>query len=166
MRNHQETPVPDRLTIIDKPSKMITSGYCLITRDGKILLVRRRLDAKHFPGKWGLPGGKINPEEDIDSGTEREVFEETRLEIRITKHQPLGQPHRVASRKHRGKMITLFLCQAESLKGKPQLSNEHIEFRWLTPVEALKLDLEPQIDFAINEFISGGKNGKIANEAL
>lgn len=44
--------------------------------DGRIVLIQRRDN-----GKWGLPGGMVEWGEDIQSTVERELFEETGLEL-------------------------------------------------------------------------------------
>jgi ADP-ribose pyrophosphatase YjhB (NUDIX family) len=47
-----------------------------ILPDGRIVLIRRRDN-----GKWGLPGGIVNWGEDIPTTVERELEEETGLEV-------------------------------------------------------------------------------------
>lgn len=44
--------------------------------DGRIVLIRRRDN-----GKWGLPGGMVNWGEDIPTSVERELEEETGLQL-------------------------------------------------------------------------------------
>lgn len=47
-----------------------------ILPDGRIVLIRRRDN-----GKWGLPGGMVNWGEDITTSVERELEEETGLQL-------------------------------------------------------------------------------------
>lgn len=49
---------------------------CILEQDDKILLIKR---AAHLSegGKWGLPGGYLDRDEDVKSGVAREVLEET-----------------------------------------------------------------------------------------
>jgi ADP-ribose pyrophosphatase YjhB (NUDIX family) len=47
-----------------------------ILPDGRIVLIQRRDN-----GRWGLPGGMVNWGEDISTSVERELAEETGLEV-------------------------------------------------------------------------------------
>ncbi len=38
----------------------------LTDQDGKILILKRSTDSKTNPGKWELPGGKVNQDESFD----------------------------------------------------------------------------------------------------
>ncbi|HTX61499.1 MAG TPA: NUDIX domain-containing protein, partial [Methanobacterium sp.] len=49
--------------------------------DGKILILKRSVDSKTNPGKWELPGGKVDQGEPFDKALIREVYEETGLKI-------------------------------------------------------------------------------------
>ena len=58
-------------------------GVCvMIVRDGKILLGRR--SGRLFKGKWALPGGFMEFDEDFLTATRREAKEETGLDVEIT----------------------------------------------------------------------------------
>ena len=48
---------------------------------GRILVSQRSLDSKAYPGKWQIPGGKVEPGEELLTALKREVKEETDLEI-------------------------------------------------------------------------------------
>ena len=47
----------------------------------KILLQKRSLTAKRFPGTWGLFGGGIEANEDPEAGLKREIKEELGVEL-------------------------------------------------------------------------------------
>ena len=51
-----------------------------IMPDGRIVLIRRR-----DTGKWGFPGGMVDWGEDIPTTVERELVEETGLELKTLK---------------------------------------------------------------------------------
>ena len=55
---------------------VIGTSIIPILPDGRIVLIQRRDN-----GKWGLPGGMVNWGEDIKTTVERELEEETGLEI-------------------------------------------------------------------------------------
>lgn len=54
----------------------------LITRDEEVLLVQRANDPGR--GKWALPAGFVDPDEDPRAAAIREAGEETGLEVEIT----------------------------------------------------------------------------------
>ncbi|MFC2053964.1 NUDIX domain-containing protein [Chloroflexota bacterium] len=54
----------------------------LITRENKVLLVRRTVDPQR--GLWALPAGYVDAGEDPVSALERECLEETGLTVRVT----------------------------------------------------------------------------------
>lgn len=58
----------------------ITTGVAVV-KDGKILVVRRAVHDDTLSGAWELPGGGIDPDETIEQGATRELFEETGLEV-------------------------------------------------------------------------------------
>ncbi|MCK9151577.1 NUDIX hydrolase [Methanobacterium alcaliphilum] len=66
---------------------MINHVYGLAVRalisddDRKILIIKRSTDSKTNPGKWELPGGKVDQNESFDHALLREVYEETGLKI-------------------------------------------------------------------------------------
>lgn len=49
----------------------------LVWRDGKILAVKHRNDDGSESPYWALPGGGLDPMEDLRSGVKRELMEET-----------------------------------------------------------------------------------------
>lgn len=57
--------------------KLYFAQKAFILREGKVLLVRKSLLAPVHPGKWEVPGGRLEPGEDLTAHLRREVFEET-----------------------------------------------------------------------------------------
>ena len=53
----------------------------LITRDGRVLLIRRGKEP--FKGHWSLPGGGVEPGETLREAVRREVREETGFEVEV-----------------------------------------------------------------------------------
>ena len=59
---------------------MVIHVSVAVLRDGQILLVREGKPASY--GKWNLPGGHLEPFEELARGAAREVREEEILELR------------------------------------------------------------------------------------
>ena len=60
----------------------VSAGAVILNQKGEILL----LDHLLRPGSgWGIPGGFINPSEQLEDAVRREVMEETGLEIENVK---------------------------------------------------------------------------------
>ena len=65
---------------LEKP--YIISVYALVQNEkGEFLLLRRSENSRTNPGKWDLPGGKVNLKETLKEAVVREVLEETGISI-------------------------------------------------------------------------------------
>lgn len=121
----------------------------IIIKDGKYLITKRALNKKAFPGKWTVPGGRlevvdyINDEKDTDSHwynvvekvIRREVKEEAGLEIKNIKYL-------TSMTFMRGEdpalIISLFADHAD---GEVVLCEESIDYKWVSLEEAREYDL-------------------------
>lgn len=61
--------------------EQIEVGCAVIIKDGKLLIAQRKL-GDTYGGYWEFPGGKREPDEDIETCLVREVREELGIEIR------------------------------------------------------------------------------------
>lgn len=103
----------------------------IIVHEGKLLLIKRRLDDVHKPGAWEIPGGRLEEGEDPFRGLQRESEEEAGISIRI--EHPLRVHHFTRDDGQRITMI-VFLCTSSSQRIR--LSEEHVDHAWLTIEEA------------------------------
>lgn len=53
-----------------------------IIQDRHLLLIRKSPDAPVWPGKWEVPGGRMEPGETPETHLNREVFEEVGITVR------------------------------------------------------------------------------------
>ena len=123
----------------------------IIVKDGKYLITRRSLNKKRFPGKWTVPGGRLEtsdyvslPKETefywynvLEKVLKREVFEEVGINIKniiyvtslATIHQD-GSPSLVIS------------CMADYDSGEIQpQESETDQHEWVSLEEAKNHDL-------------------------
>jgi 8-oxo-dGTP diphosphatase len=63
------------------PPRARNAGVILVNPMGQLLLQLRTGDALVDPGKWGIPGGKVDPGELPQDGALRELHEETGLYV-------------------------------------------------------------------------------------
>ncbi len=103
---------------------------------GRILMIRTH----KWGDKWGIPGGKIERGEPASVALQREVLEETALVIDhpefVLVQDCIDSPEFL-----RPEHFILLNYLARARGTDVRLNHEAEEFRWLTPAEALHLDL-------------------------
>lgn len=123
----------------------------IVVKDGKYLITRRVLSKKRFPGKWTVPGGRIqvsdysNSPKDTDKCwynilervVRREVREEVGLEIRNIEYLTS-----LATIDKEGIPILVISCVADWERGDVVLQeSEADQFAWITTKEAKDYEL-------------------------
>lgn len=105
--------------------------------DGKILILRRSSSDTRRPLQWDLPGGQYEPGEEMIKGVEREIKEESGLNVSGTTAIYSKTEHRKWSDGEASAVFIFYVAKASSDKVK--LSFEHSEYRWLSISEAIKV---------------------------
>jgi 8-oxo-dGTP diphosphatase len=97
----------------------------LTDQDGKILILKRSTDSKTNPGKWELPGGKVDQGESFDHALIREVYEETNLKISLE--------HVVGASEQNLHIIRAvhIIMTGKIVEGELNLSSEHEGYAWV-----------------------------------
>jgi 8-oxo-dGTP diphosphatase len=97
----------------------------LTDQDGKILILKRSTDSKTNPGKWELPGGKVDQGEPFDHALIREVYEETNLRISLE--------HVVGASEQNLHIIQAvhIIMSGKIVEGELNLSSEHEGYAWV-----------------------------------
>lgn len=116
---------------------MLNIPKAVIKKDGLILLLKRVDYSKNFPGLWDLPGGKPDEGETIEETLIREVREETSYQISVSKN--LGDYFGESL----GRKIKFTVFDVNVTDGTLQISEDHSEFRWLSPSEILEIKTMP-----------------------
>lgn len=101
------------------------AGKAVVRKDGKILLLQRSFKSRFDPGRWELPGGKIDHGEDLVEAVQREVREEVGVVILV------GRPFKTWHFMKDPFWVTgvTFLC--DYVSGEVKLSPEHDAFAWI-----------------------------------
>ena len=122
---------------------MIRSAGAIIFIKNKYLLqLRENKKNIYFPGFWGVFGGLLEKNEGFEKGLEREVKEETNLNVKASK-MILSNNFRFLDYKIRYRMY--FECKVLD-KSKINL-NEGRDFKFYSFKELRKLQIVP-LDFA------------------
>lgn len=105
----------------------------LLRREEQLMLVQRGPQQSH-PLQWEFPGGKVEEGESYTAALQREWLEELGVEIEVGQALPSVVVHK------KNLSIALFPFYCQLVRGSIVLS-EHIQKIWLSPQEALQLDL-------------------------
>ena len=121
----------------------------VIKQWNKYLIGLRSEKAKYFPLHWDFPGGKLEPDEEPFSGIEREVKEETNLDVRAL--AVIGVYEFDIDRSGPEDVHEFTIYSTEILGWDLALSDEHLEHRWATKEEIEKLPHEPYFELFLQE---------------
>lgn len=117
------------------PHPAVAADVALFRNAGghnELLLIRRARDP--FAGRWALPGGFIDIDEDLEAAARRELLEETGLVAGdLVQLQTFGRP----GRDPRERVISVvFIGLAEEDKpDTPQAGDDAAEARWFSVTE-------------------------------
>lgn len=122
---------------------------CFCEYNGQILLLHRH-DDKSQGNTWGVPAGKREPKESLSNAMLREIKEE--IGVKIPKNQ-LEYNEKIFVRYSEYDFVyhifhTTFEIQPEIVINK----KEHKAFRWITPKNALKMNLIEDLESCIKLF--------------
>lgn len=139
----------------------------IVVKDGKFLVTRRSSQKRRFPGRWTVPGGKLEIEDYIslpkdtnfywynvlEKVLEREVREEVGIEIENIEYlTSLATVH------EDGNPSLVISCLADYLSGEIRLQEGEVDkFSWINLKEAKDYDL---IDGIYDELVMAEKKRK------
>ena len=114
--------------------KTIVAEVC-VKKDNKILIVEE--NRKEKKGKWNMPAGKLEENEDIITAAIREVKEETNIDINIK-----GLIYIEEKISSIGQLLILYFL-GEYVSGEISYDNEEISnVMWMTHEDINKLGVE------------------------
>lgn len=119
--------------------------------DGSILLLKRSSQADFAPGIWEVITGRLHQFELPEDGVCREVKEECGLDVEVIK--PLRVFHIFRGEEIADNELVgiIYWCQTDSKA--VNLSEEHEDYKWLSPPEAQELAEHPGVRGDIRAFI-------------
>ncbi|MDP4009512.1 MAG: NUDIX domain-containing protein [Candidatus Shapirobacteria bacterium] len=131
----------------------VVGGAVIENNQGKLLLTK----SSKWNNKWVWPGGHIEPGETIIDGVKREIEEEVGLTV-----EPIGilaWGETIDNKNfHRPSHFVYFHVHFKALDDKITLDNLELqEYKWVTPQEALTMDIEVSCTKTIKKFMKFSK---------
>ena len=105
--------------------RIAVKGF-VVDENCNLLLLKRGIDRPHKPGVWDIPGGRLDEGENPFLGLQREIKEETNLEIEIG--SPIDVHHFV---RDDGQQITMLIFKCSPKHKSVMLSHEHEAYDWV-----------------------------------
>lgn len=126
----------------DERPRVVLVNRCFIVREDKtILIVQRALNDNNNPGKWEVPGGKVDLGQDILHALEREVLEETGLLVKQPSRFEFSDGYLISDGKYQNHLYVALFSITCPLGGNFELSDEHCNHAWVTYTQLLDYDL-------------------------
>jgi 8-oxo-dGTP diphosphatase len=135
-------------------TKFFTATKAFLNRGGKILILREsnQYQDGSNTAQYDVPGGRIEPEEELLSALKREVFEESGLTlfgatpfyestVQIQRGDDIWEIHRI-----------YFACKAED--GDVVLSNDHDEYQWIDPADYKTSNIIPDLGDVFDAYLA------------
>jgi len=122
----------------EKKEKDKNAVAIIVNNDNKILLLKRGAGAPWMPNKWSLVGGGIEKGETPQKAIEREILEETGLEIKKFVKT-------LTIERHADSIEHLFACRYTGEPTDIDLDDENSNYGWYDQSEMEYLDTVPHL---------------------
>jgi ADP-ribose pyrophosphatase YjhB (NUDIX family) len=134
-----------------KPNSLVPAASAIVTNERGEILMQRRVD-NNF---WALPGGTMDFGETIVQTAEREVREETGLDVRVDGIIGTFSDPRHIIEYSDGEVRQQFnICfHATLLGGELRSSNESKEVRWIPPKQLEDLEIHRTTRLRLEQFL-------------
>jgi len=129
---------------VDKTHLILINA--IVKKDDKILVSQRSLEETHQPGKWTIPGGKVERTKGqvwniIEKTLSAEVLEETGVKIKKDATLLLNNTFIRSTGQH--VVALIFLCDWKSGQAKPL--EDTIDVKWIKREEINNFDFAPNV---------------------
>ncbi len=122
------------------------------TKTGKILLLRRSSHLEFAPQIWDDVGGRMRQFETPEKTLYREIQEETGIkDVEVIKPINVSNYYRGDEAAENQMVVITYWCQTSITKIK--LSDEHDQYEWMVPDEALNHVSDQHLKNDIKRFI-------------
>ncbi len=132
------TKVDNSNTIQNPVGRFMVAVGAVIANKGKILLIKRSQKLDWHPGGWEIMYGRIAQHEDPTDGLIRELKEELGISVAVGRPLTCWHIYRGHEETAENELVGItFLASTDQIE--ITLSDEHEEYRWVTPEEAKEL---------------------------
>lgn len=141
------------MPLSERPGVLLVARSFIINSHGEILLVKRSLTDRRYPGLWECPGGKLDPGEDLDGSRAREALEETGLKVETLNPSFTTDSHVIDDdSEYHGMTYVVIFSIARIIGGRLRVSGEHEEALWVRHEDAFQFELTPEVRKALHVF--------------
>ena len=119
--------------------------------NGQVLMLKRAKSADYLPGIWEDIMGRMKQFEEPEEALRREVREESGLEIDVLRPLAIFHDYRGERTAENEWIGIVYRCKARS--DRVVLSEEHSDYRWVSPQEALEMAEYPGVIKDIQAFM-------------
>ncbi|HXZ11015.1 MAG TPA: NUDIX hydrolase [Candidatus Sulfotelmatobacter sp.] len=123
------------------PARPVVGVGGVVIAEGRVLLIRR--GSAPLEGQWSIPGGMLEVGETIAEGVQRELAEETGLEVRVGELIEVFErisPDGGGRTKYHF-VILDYLCQR--VRGEARAGSDVTDVAWATESELAQYELTP-----------------------
>lgn len=120
-----------------------------VTRDGKVLLVRREPN-DFMGGSYELPGGGIDSGESFDQAVRREAMEETGLTVTTIVGMFEGFDYSTDKKPQ----VRQFNFMVEVADSNVRLSSEHDAYTWATEADIPSIEMSTKMQVCVTTALS------------
>ena len=144
---------------MSEPTVHVVVSAIIENSNGQILLAKRS-PHKAYPNLWEDVGGGVEANEKPEEALIREIEEETGItDIEIIKPLTIYHFFHKGLKDEDNEIIGIsYWCRSDSTE--VVLSDEHCEYRWLTPEEAISLPLHDTLKKLLKEVFIQEKTPK------
>ena len=123
------------------PSAPVVGVGGVVVRDGRALIIRRAHEPRR--GEWSIPGGTVEVGERLTDAVQRELVEETGLEVTVGPIiETFDRIHRDLDGRIRYHFVIIdFVCHAPA--GEPVAGTDALEVAWVRPEELQAYGVNP-----------------------
>jgi 8-oxo-dGTP diphosphatase len=121
------------------PKRPLVGVGGVVISDGRALLIRR--GGPPLQGQWSIPGGMLEVGETLFGGVQRELLEETGIEVRVGELIEVFERINLDTEgKARYHFVVLdYLC--EPIRGEARAGSDVTDVAWATPEELERYSL-------------------------